>query len=224
ADLNPLARNVCFTNIPRPDIVAEVLADCLSMIDLAFYNVFLESPETLMSLLGAMRLQRLTIILSYLFPVPARKDFSHPLFANITHLAVPDWNEGGVETWAGLTGLRQLTHLSFCNMPMLQPLCEQELARCPVLEVLIAVFVHETTREVFVNNLNHAGLGSDPRFVTLVVADLTDDWEVGACGGEDYWYRAGALVTQRRSAAGMHISILNICSHFMSHVIQKVDS
>lgn len=34
----------------------------------------------------------------------------------------------------------------------------------------------------------------------LVVADLLDDWETGARGGQDYWGVAGKMVRQRHAA------------------------
>ncbi|KAJ6607450.1 hypothetical protein B0H10DRAFT_554050 [Mycena sp. CBHHK59/15] len=134
--------------------------------------------------------------LSHLFP--SGRDFSHPLFRNITHLALynsgsRDWN-----TWSGLAQLPCLTHLSFHNSPVDPAFCHEALMHCKSLETLaICVQKHNANRGL----PDYATAAIDPRFMILAVANLPWDWEIGARGGEDRWVTADELVGKRCSGA-----------------------
>ncbi|KAJ6542550.1 hypothetical protein B0H10DRAFT_1970496 [Mycena sp. CBHHK59/15] len=174
---------------PADDII-EILAVCDATVNLTLLSVT-GGPE-LLSLLGALQLQRLTVAFNLLFPA---LDFAHPLFAQITHLDVYD--NDGWETWSNVSQIPRLTHLSFHESQIPNPVCQGALTHCKALEVLVIVC---STQYILDNDApDRAALAPDPRFVMLVVVDPLVDWETGARGGEDYWDRAEAFVEKRRS-------------------------
>ncbi|KAJ7118259.1 hypothetical protein C8R44DRAFT_190392 [Mycena epipterygia] len=174
------------------DAIIRLLAVCNATVDL---QLFCGSPN-LLPLLGALPLRRLSADLSHLFP--SGRDFSHPLFSNITHLALynsgsRDWN-----AWSGLAQLPCLTHLSFHNSPVDPTFCQEALMHCKSLEILaICVENHNADRR----SPDYATAAIDPRFVILAICNLPWDWEIGARGGEDRWVTADEFVGKRRSGA-----------------------
>ncbi|KAJ7138377.1 hypothetical protein C8R44DRAFT_342749 [Mycena epipterygia] len=192
------ARHVCFRDMYRSDVVAEVLFECTGTRNLAFFNAAFDSPETVLPILEALPLQRLSgVALAHLFPTPAPKDFTDPLCAQITHLGVSDYRDGGLDTWSRIAKMPLLTCLSFHQDGISNSFCKYVLKRCASLEVLVMVCGDYPT--LVLRAPGRAELADDPRFVMLVVTDFTQDWETGARGGEDYWVRARALVNKRRS-------------------------
>lgn len=174
------------------DSLMRLLALCDATVDL---QLFRGSPN-LLPLLSALPLRRLSVDLSNLFP--SGRDFSHPLFMNITHLALYNSGDWDWNTWSGLAQLPCLTHLSFHNSPVYPAFCNKALLHCKSLETFaICIDKGEATRAF----PEYATAAIDPRFVILAVANLPWDWEIGARGGEDRWVIAEECVRQRRSGA-----------------------
>ncbi|KAJ7107891.1 hypothetical protein C8R44DRAFT_744467 [Mycena epipterygia] len=83
---------------------------------------FLRKPQ---SLTPSLPLRRLSAESSYLFP--SGRDFSHPLFTKITHLALYNSGSRGWNAWSGLAQLPCLTHLSVHNSPFYPAFCHEVL-------------------------------------------------------------------------------------------------
>ncbi|KAJ7081263.1 hypothetical protein C8R44DRAFT_823716 [Mycena epipterygia] len=147
---------------------------------------------SLLPLLGAMPLRRLSARLSALFP--SGPDFSLPLFTNITHLNLLDWPGYTWNRWSGLAQIPSLTHLSFHNSPADPAFCHEALMHAKSLQVL--AFFLSDDKEYLEFASRYATLAFDPRFVILVIAGLFVDW---ARGGEDCWAKAEEFVAERRS-------------------------
>lgn len=71
------------------------------------------------------------------------------------------------------------------------------LKYCTSLEVLAIVCTDDAGLDNYAPD--GAELGSDPRFVMLVVRDILVGWESGARTRGDYWERADEFVAKRRS-------------------------
>ncbi|KAJ7116892.1 hypothetical protein C8R44DRAFT_791609 [Mycena epipterygia] len=171
----------------------QILSLCKATIDLQL--LLAESP-TLLPLLGQLPLQRLAVNVGQLFPTPATTDFLHPALTQITHLHLFDWHDGGWEPWSGLAKMPRLTHLSFLNNLVPNNVWMAALTHCKSLEVLAIVCSDERGLDNYAPD--GAELGSDPRFVMVVVTDTLVDWESGARGRRDYWERADEFVAKRR--------------------------
>ncbi|KAJ7127593.1 hypothetical protein C8R43DRAFT_1210837 [Mycena crocata] len=192
-------RHICFARTSDPQDIAKILVVCTAAVNIAFFNA--EVGASLPPVLAALPLQRLSATLGDLF-YPSAPDLEHPLFANITHLDILDWRDGGWDMWDGLAGLPRLTHLSF-NDDISNSVCQGALDDCSALEVLVIVWSRRVVLEE--DPYDRAELTVDSRFVMIVVTKYLEDWETGARGGEDYWSRADQFVKKRR--AGVAISL-----------------
>ncbi|KAJ7773985.1 hypothetical protein B0H16DRAFT_115870 [Mycena metata] len=189
-------RSVCFVRNDSTADIWSVLATCTGTTNLALFNV--DVDPTLLPVLAQLRLERLSAVLGDLFPTPSAPNFAHPLFANLTHLDVLDWRDGGWAGWIGLRALPRLTHLSF-NDDISNSVCEGALEHCAQLRVLVIVWTNHATMQA--DPYDRTGLGEDQRFVMIVVNEYLRDWEAGAGGGEDYWARAEVWVQKRQAGA-----------------------
>ncbi|KAJ7144498.1 hypothetical protein C8R44DRAFT_760013 [Mycena epipterygia] len=178
------------------DDIIPLFAVCDAVLDISLSIA--SGASILLPSLGALPLQRLTANLTFLFPGPSGPDFGHPIFTNITHLALYGHPGHGWDTWSGLAQIPGLTHLSFHNYGIDLPICHGALLHCKALEVLANVFPSKDYLNPFPD---YVTVTADPRFVVLVVPDfiMIGDWEVGAWGGADCWVRASELVRKRRS-------------------------
>ncbi|KAJ6476743.1 hypothetical protein C8R47DRAFT_1220225 [Mycena vitilis] len=143
-----------------------------------------------------MPLKRLHCRLNTLFE-PKPIDFTHQLFASMTHLEVFDLPVRlDVDVWAAVTHLPCLTHLAF-NDDHYLPVCRVVLQTSSALQVL-ALMVHnraQTDAERWKGwNL------MDVRFVAMVCDEAVEDWIAGAHTGADYWSRAEEFIAKRKSA------------------------
>ncbi|KAJ7873186.1 hypothetical protein B0H13DRAFT_2058825 [Mycena leptocephala] len=176
--------------------VTKILSVCDATINLALYEL-----PALLPPLSSLPLQRLSIWAEKLFLGTTVRDFSHPLFSQITHLFLLDSDRGGDwGTWSTLAQIPRLTHLSFYSSRMANSVCRGALEHCKALEVLAIWCANQTKLET--NIPRRAELAYDVRFVMVVVEGVEEflaDWESGAQGGEDYWVRAEALVQKRRA-------------------------
>ncbi|KAJ6535555.1 hypothetical protein B0H19DRAFT_432820 [Mycena capillaripes] len=173
----------------------KILSVCDRTVDLAMCNVS-ESSE-LLPVLSALPLQRLLVHRAKLIAGPSLRAFTHPLFAQITHLKLLDYSQNRDDTWPGLALIPKLTHLAFNDIRVHASVCVRALADCKALEVLVLVCADTTALKIAASS--RVKLARDPRFVMLVVEDDCVDWEEGARGGEDMWLKADALVLQRQT-------------------------
>ncbi|KAJ7443905.1 hypothetical protein B0H11DRAFT_2250329 [Mycena galericulata] len=137
-----------------------------------------DSPSLLSGLMH-MPLKQLRANLGALFGgdrSPGRVDFTHPIFQNITHLAVFDDLSASITDWkTGLSLLRGLTHLSF-EAPYPDPLLEFAVApRLPLWPPGGAWVVSMRT---------------------YGINDFINDWQRGACRLDDYWQRAEQTIEE----------------------------
>ncbi|KAJ7748368.1 hypothetical protein B0H16DRAFT_1849220 [Mycena metata] len=191
-------RSICITDYTDEVDLQRILSTFkgLTRLDIPFFDL---EPALLPFLAQYLSIKLLPLFGADVESTPV--DFTHPMFAHITHLDVQELNfEEPPESsqparWSGWSHLTSLTHISFWNYHD-RPLFEEIVASCPKLQVLIVVVASEqmTDNSVF------AECAHDPRFILLVVKDFLDDWGADATGGENYWTRADNFLAERRSA------------------------
>ncbi|KAJ6577918.1 hypothetical protein B0H19DRAFT_1121785 [Mycena capillaripes] len=175
---------------------------CRKTVNLAFFDMF--PSYKLHDVLEALQLQRLSTRLDAMFG-PKHRNFAHGMFSHLTHLDIRDFGDQSWETWSGLARMPHLTHLSFHDDYIPKSVIHSALVECPSLTVLVIVFSTQILLDEF---LPHPiEFITDPRFVVLLVADPLTDWEAGAWGGEDYWFRAERLVEKRRSEGSLNFTM-----------------
>jgi hypothetical protein len=139
-------------------------------------------------------LTRLGISLAGLFgDLPV--DYTHILFANITHLEIFDQAAGQIAE--GLALIRNLTHCAF-NCDLLLKRAPHILQTCPKLQYLIFIIVSAVYFKVHETDDQYASLAEDPRFVVAVRGHFHEDWLSGAKAGHDFRARAEAFVGLKR--------------------------
>ncbi|KAJ7615960.1 hypothetical protein FB45DRAFT_1035133 [Roridomyces roridus] len=151
--------------------------------------------KQLLALPNPPPLKRLACNLRRLFdPV----DFTHPIFAHLTHLDMWDFRFGREVDWSGLASIPNLTHLAFSAIQFL-PLLPKVLHTCASLRVLLMLVAPhpEGTRLVA-----DPDLAADPRFVWMRRGEYVEDWHFGVLTGVDFWSRAEDWVDQRRLGEG----------------------
>ncbi|KAJ7229897.1 hypothetical protein GGX14DRAFT_581579 [Mycena pura] len=181
------------------DQAREVLAACTGIVDILIQSSY--TTPALLPVLSAMRLQRLSASLEYLFGSFAAIDLTHPLFASLTHLDAFDETEKGEDNTicAQIPLLPALTHLCL-NSPVAWAQVETLLAECPRLRVL-AFVVSGPHITQWVQN----GSIRDARLVVTAYNhnhwDYWRHWEIGAAGGRDVWAWADEFVAKKRSGS-----------------------
>ncbi|KAJ7096918.1 hypothetical protein C8R44DRAFT_989174 [Mycena epipterygia] len=134
------------------------------------------------------------------FPAVSGPDFTHPLFTQITHLAVHEYAGSSWETWSGLAQMSYLTHLSFLDNVFTRDsddtVYRNALMHCKSLQVLAMHCREEHMRQL---TPHYRAVAFDPRFVIVSIKHPGTEWQIGARGGEDHWVRAERLVKKRRS-------------------------
>ncbi|KAJ7662200.1 hypothetical protein DFH06DRAFT_1191770 [Mycena polygramma] len=171
-----------------------VLASCTAVEDLAVMG-FPEGAD-LLPFISAMPLRRLTTSLSSLF-FTAGIDFTHSLFTHITHLeSMEDLSSSRWEEWQGLALIPNLTHLAFVFKTSL-PIFQGALAACPALQVLI--FLHVPYLNMQDTGRGLEPLAADTRFVCMPAPAFSEDWQIGARGGDSFWMRAEQFIAKRVS-------------------------
>ncbi|KAJ7485199.1 hypothetical protein B0H11DRAFT_2231396 [Mycena galericulata] len=162
----------------------------------ATINIHLSGGNSQLLLhLEKLPLQRLSVNLKYLFSLP---DFTHPLFATITHLSL----DNPYYHWPQMSSLTQmpcLTHLSFNEILLPETTYENALRDCKSLEVLATSWSRLAVLRVLIHNRTYASIATDLRVVVLLATDHIRDWQMGARGGDDYWVRADEHVRKRRA-------------------------
>ncbi|KAJ7177074.1 hypothetical protein C8R46DRAFT_1078109, partial [Mycena filopes] len=195
-------RHVMISHLPEEDTEGQfILSTCPGIEDLWTYGIF----PYMLPLMSSLRLKRLHCGLSDLLSSTAT-DFTHPLFANLTHLEVmdsPDQLQSELDKWAGIAQIPNLTHLAFNDMDFL-PLWAIFLDRCPSLRLLASIVsgwarAWAKATEELADHPDGVTLMKDPRFLLIQCKEFERDWQMGAHTGEDFWVRADVFVAKRRS-------------------------
>jgi len=145
----------------------------------------------LFSLIEDLQLSQLYCNLKCIFGSRRHIDFTHRLFAKITHLEIFGHNFDPTERemYTELALLPHLTHLCF-NDERFTDICLTLLKTCKSLRVLVIL---ERTLNTPLE------VAKDPRFVVMYCNWEAKDWRMGAHSGIDYWSRAEEFIAKRRS-------------------------
>ncbi|KAJ6574347.1 hypothetical protein B0H19DRAFT_1371449 [Mycena capillaripes] len=155
-------------------------------------------PGALFPLIEDLPLTRLSCNLQSLFGPPWKIDFTHGLFAKITHLEFSDYQHPvDANAWGNLALVPHLTHLSFYE-PIFINIFHHLLRTCHSLRVLV-MLERDWAMGVLNKHPQRAAMVKDPRFVMMYCYHRTRDWQMGVLIGIDYWSRAEDLVAQRIS-------------------------
>ncbi|KAJ7650480.1 hypothetical protein FB45DRAFT_1017867 [Roridomyces roridus] len=160
-----------------PNRVEELhLSLCENVHDLWLY---LADYTSVLDLLGSLPLRRLYCCVED--PLHSvTPDFTHPIFAQLTHLEIFPGTTPSVSAWAGLALIPNLTHLAFSDHDFVE-LVPNLLQSFKFLRVVILL--------------------ADPSRIAMSCNNYTRDWHMGALVGLDYWARAEEFIAQRRSRA-----------------------
>ncbi|KAF8185832.1 hypothetical protein K438DRAFT_1973677 [Mycena galopus ATCC 62051] len=188
-------KNLLCTNVKVPRLEA-IFANCSAVQNLAL----VVKNSTLPPFPSSMPLRRLYTKLERLFPLTG-VDFTHSLFAQLTHLELMDGPLGGQREWAhwrGIAPIPNLTHLAFL-MDHSVTVFQGALAACPTLRVLVYLYYANPVDPGDDPDLADVfeSLARDTRFVCVPAPNFIRDWEIGARGGEDFWVRAETFIAQR---------------------------
>ncbi|KAJ7165155.1 hypothetical protein C8R46DRAFT_1098307 [Mycena filopes] len=181
-----------YEGIPRLNLEL-VLATCSFVEDLLILHFGPDSD--FLPFVSGLPLRRLGTTLADLF-FTTSINFSHSLFAHITHLEVMDDLEADTAHWADLARIPHLTHLAFLVERSL-PILTSALKTCPVLRVLVLL---STSYQMLMDTgLGLETLAQDTRFVCMQAPPTVKDWQIGARGGDDFWVRAEKFIARRLS-------------------------
>ncbi|KAJ7670021.1 hypothetical protein DFH06DRAFT_159944 [Mycena polygramma] len=177
---------------------ADVLSACSNVEDLWWSG----RSEATVPLINNMPLKRLHCSLNNLFDFHI--DFTHRLFAWLTHLEIfdlPKVQPGGMDTdlWPAVTRLPHLTHLAFNDTTYL-PMCLVLLRTWDSLMVLAILLYRRAYKgPILLEECGVTELAQDVRFVTMSCDEALEDWIMGAYTGIDYWSRAEGFIAKRKS-------------------------
>ncbi|KAJ7149304.1 hypothetical protein C8R43DRAFT_1007639 [Mycena crocata] len=192
-------RHICLRGMASLGDTEKILRICSATTHLRLFCLEDDQCEPAPALINAVAdlpLHRLVLAHALIRPSPDDlSDFSHPLFAKITHPELGSRHDDDSMDWSTLAHMVALTHLSFHNNWVSSYACQLALNRYPVLRVLAIVCLNEATLVRIAPEF--AAVAVDIRFAMVVVRNDLEDWERGARGGEDYWTAAEALVSKR---------------------------
>ncbi|KAJ7670101.1 hypothetical protein DFH06DRAFT_1321120 [Mycena polygramma] len=157
-----------------------------------------------------MPLERVHCALYALFGTGAI-DFTHRMFASITHLELFDVPERiDVEAWSALSDLPHLTHFAFNDdrinakdnrvvllMDDYLPMCLTLLQTWTSLRILVLLYSRSLRTRTELEKAPR--LVEDCRVVVMPCDEFLVDWIMGAYAGSDYWSRAEQFVAKRKS-------------------------
>ncbi|KAJ7181369.1 hypothetical protein C8R43DRAFT_1229293 [Mycena crocata] len=138
--------------------------------------IFAPTPEDLLSVIGSLHLKRLHCGLGRLYGYERQSNFTHPLFAHITHLEILD-KITQTDIWLGLSAIPYLTHLAFNNVDS-APFLLKFFHGCPSLRALIVLNLQV--------DADMSQLAEDPRFVVMECLEYAVDWQMGAHTGRGH--------------------------------------
>ncbi|KAJ7089493.1 hypothetical protein C8R43DRAFT_1050599 [Mycena crocata] len=184
-------RNVYLSDVSGEE-ATWLLSTCLQIENLFMMGFRLEEHLTA---LAVIQLKRLCCSLAEIFPSISKIDFTHRLFAHLTHL----WHfahVGKTELWSGLALVPHFTHLAFSN-PGFLPLYLGFLDVCKSLQVLVHLKLGGGSYET--GGVTILQLAENHRFVSMNCMDYRPDWLIGAHTGIDFWSKAEDFVARRKA-------------------------
>ncbi|KAF7341527.1 hypothetical protein MVEN_01890300 [Mycena venus] len=144
-------------------------------------------------------LKRLYCDITDLFNAKDSLAFTTPSFSNLTHLELMPCAHIRPEVVSDLSRVPCLSHLAFDHDDHLHLSPLTLLRTCVSLRVLIGLLLHTENEELWVDHGDLKQLAEDPRYVRMLCASYTADWQMGAHEGIDYWSRAEAFIAKRIS-------------------------
>ncbi|KAJ7834217.1 hypothetical protein B0H14DRAFT_3142393 [Mycena olivaceomarginata] len=171
---------------PQKDEVLAILSACPSVQNLSLAPV---GPGALFHLVEHLPLRELYCHVGHHFGPQRQIDFTHQLFAKITHLEVYDASEdvsADPERWKQLSLIPHLTHLGLNNAGLIDAWLAL-LRTCKSLRVLVVL--DPGGRPLLRTVIDeHRELVKDPRLVLVDPGELSSlDWRNGAHRGiEDF--------------------------------------
>jgi hypothetical protein len=165
------------------------LADhhCSQCFGVNLKNIFISlsvwQPQLFPLLTGLSSLKKLGISLQGVFGHMAI-DFTHTLFANITHLLIVD--QDSVPIAEGLARIPNLTHFGVGYEGLLDQI-PHILQMCPKLQYFISVSPSSWRDET---NEQMAATTEEFLFFVVVYGLFHEDWRSDAESGQDFWARA----------------------------------
>ncbi|KAJ7670096.1 hypothetical protein DFH06DRAFT_1125492 [Mycena polygramma] len=201
--LRDRVRNLMLPSFAPGDIntVAAILSACSGVQNLYMNVASALSMPTLLPILAQLPLTRLCCNVQFLFGPRSQIDFTHQLFAQITHIEVfdkPRTRVDGLKSWSNLALVPHLTHVSFVDPSFISVspalLCASNSLRA------VVVMAHRWAAQPLIDSQpDGEKLLKDPRFVVMDYIDMQLDWQVGAHGRMDYWWRANDFIARRRA-------------------------
>ncbi|KAJ7776167.1 hypothetical protein B0H16DRAFT_1879571 [Mycena metata] len=172
----------------------KILINCSSV-----HNLFLDGGITpdILDILDRMHVRKMSFTLPQPLSGWPEQALTRPAFRSVTHL---DLYQEGVERsswvdWSHLASLPALTHLCLSET-MSSGILRDVLAECPRLAVVITIWWSHEVEEatLFAQTLTT----TDHRVVLMTVSSCSEDWDIGAEGGDDFWARAETFVARKR--------------------------
>ncbi|KAJ7020709.1 hypothetical protein C8F04DRAFT_1143018 [Mycena alexandri] len=179
--------------------VRDLLQLCTGVVDLAAPYAL---RPTMLPILGALRLQRLSISLFSLFGQDydggrSRIDFSPSLFASITHLSLFDsiHAASSIPAYRLSAWFPALTHLCFLHSTPLE-LVRYLLVACSDLQVLVVRLINADVASKWAQDLV-----ADKRLVAAQIASWSAEWVAAAYDQPNLWSHVEDFVTRRHRGA-----------------------
>ncbi|KAF7351937.1 hypothetical protein MVEN_01155700 [Mycena venus] len=180
-----------YDSLPAADLI---LSTCSGVENLSIAGI---RQRTALPALAGLALKRLYCNLDGLFGSQEKIDFTHGLFAHLTHLDLFYLGNILPTTLSGLALVPHLSHLSFQDDDYRShpsaPLAL--LQTCKSLRVLVSLISRKGDHA----RVDDTGILSYPRFVRMARRPYAADWQMGAHAGDDYWVRAEAFIARRIS-------------------------
>ncbi|KAJ7776169.1 hypothetical protein B0H16DRAFT_1879574 [Mycena metata] len=172
----------------------KILLNCSSV-----HNLFLGGVVTpdILDILDRMRVRKMSITL----PLPLlrwpEQALTRPAFRHVTHLDMyQEENEhSSWVDWSSLASLPALTHLCLSET-MASDILHEVLAECPRLVIMVTAWWNDGVEDV--TSFAETFTNTDPRVVLMAVPSYSEDWKIGAEGGDDFWARADTFVARKR--------------------------
>ncbi|KAJ7446335.1 hypothetical protein FB451DRAFT_1567870 [Mycena latifolia] len=181
-----------------PEQTRNILKLCTGVVDFSVIGDISLDP-TFLPILAAIPLRRLCAELYPLFTGYDSIDFTHPMFASLTHLDALDCPH---RICPQVPLLPALTHLGLDRKASWDTI-ETVLAKCSRLELLIVSFPEEREsspeeRESSAREWAGNPPINDVRFVVGLYGNYVAEWEAGGEGFSDFWSLADDFVARKR--------------------------
>ncbi|KAJ7187409.1 hypothetical protein C8R46DRAFT_289384 [Mycena filopes] len=188
---------------PEMEDASKVLLSCSGV-----YSLFLDGrlPANLLDVLDSMRVRRLNFTLP-ISPLSGWADatLTRRAFLSLTHLelyqdSVDPSTDFSWPQWSPLASLPALTHLCLSES-LSSHILPDLVAEGARLVVVVTAWWDGTASEEEAREFAE-GLAvrrvTDPRVVVMTIDSYTEEWKLGAHGGDDFWVRAESFLAMKR--------------------------